>query len=135
MYYIVVFMAPIPTSHYHLYQFRKQEPNNFLEVIKNSLPISMQDWWSVVNVHLENYRREAQNAELLHRKMHEVCRGTGPTGEPNSPSYVIKAKQINRQLAEMIDALSGGSVACPMALILMAQGPVSLPMSLTAKPL
>ena len=45
--------------------------------------------------------------------MHEVCRGTGPTGEPNSPSYVIKAKHINRQLVQMVDAdaSSGGSEA------------------------
>jgi len=32
-------------------------------------------------------------------------------GDPNCPPYVIKAKQINRQLVQMIDASSGGSEA------------------------
>jgi hypothetical protein len=41
----------------------------------------------------------------------EIACSTGPTGDPNCPPYVIKAKQINRQLVQMIDALSGGSEA------------------------
>jgi hypothetical protein len=32
-------------------------------------------------------------------------------GDPNCPTYVIKAKQINRLLVQMIDASSGGSEA------------------------
>ena len=126
-----VFMAPIPPSRRQEYQFRAEELNNLLDSVERFLPISQ----AVANVHLENYCWEVWTTESLRHKFQEIARRTSPTCDPNCPDYVIKAKQINRQLAEMIDALSGGSVACPMALILMAQGPVSLPMSLTAKPL
>ena len=60
---------------------------------------------------MENYPREARTVESLHRKFQEIARRTGPTGDPNCPPYVIKAKQINRQLVQMIDASSGGSEA------------------------
>ncbi len=60
---------------------------------------------------MENYRQEAQAAESLRRKFQEIARRTGPTGDPNCPPYVIKAKYINRQLVQMIDASSGGSEA------------------------
>jgi hypothetical protein len=44
----------------------------------------------------------------LRRKFQEIAHRTGPTGDPNCPPYIIKAKQIYRQLAQMIDASSGG---------------------------
>jgi hypothetical protein len=47
----------------------------------------------------------------LRRKFQEIAHRTGPTGDPNCPPYIIKAKQIYRQLAQMIDASSGGSEA------------------------
>jgi hypothetical protein len=47
----------------------------------------------------------------LRRKFQEIAHRIGPTGDPNCPPYVIKAKQINRQLVQMIDASSGGSEA------------------------
>ena len=47
----------------------------------------------------------------MHRKFQEIAHRTGPTGDPNCPNYVIKAKRINRQLIQMIDASSGGSEA------------------------
>ena len=47
----------------------------------------------------------------MRRKFQEIARRTGPTGDPNCPPYVIKAKRINIQLVQMIDASSGGSEA------------------------
>jgi hypothetical protein len=104
-------MAPIPPSCRRRYQFRGVDLNNFFDIVKNFLPISAQNWQAIANVHLENYRREAQTAESLHSKFQEITRRTGPTGDPNCPDYVIKPKCINRQLVQMIDALSGGSEA------------------------
>jgi hypothetical protein len=104
-------MAPIPPSRRRGYQFRAEELSNFLEIVESFLPISAQNWQAVADIHLENYRREARAAELR-CKFQEIARRTGPTGEPNAPPYyVIKAKQINRQLVQMIDASSGGSEA------------------------
>jgi hypothetical protein len=104
-------MAPIPPSRRRGYQFRAEELNNFLEIVKSFLPISVQNWQAVADIHLENYPREARMAESLRRKFQEIAHRTGPTGDPNCPPYVIKAKQINRQLVQMIDASSGGSEA------------------------
>ena len=47
----------------------------------------------------------------MRRKFQEISRRTGPTGDPNCPPYVIKAKRNNRRLVQRIDASSGGSEA------------------------
>ena len=104
-------MAPIPPSRRRGFQFRAEELNDLMDLVESFLPISAQNWQAVADVHLENYRREARTAESLRRKFQEISRRTGPTGDPNCPPYVIKAKYINRQLVQMIDASSGGSEA------------------------
>ena len=93
------------------FQFRAEELDDLLEIIESLLPISAENWQAVADSHLENYRREARTAESLRRKFQEISRRTGPTGDPNCPPYVIRAKRINRQLIQMIDASSGGSEA------------------------
>jgi len=102
-------MAPIPPSRRRGFQFRVEELDDLMDLVDSFLPISAQNWQAVADVHLENYRREARMAESLRRKFQEISRRTGPTGDPNCPPYVIKAKRINRQLVQMIDASSGGS--------------------------
>ena len=104
-------MAPIASSHRCVFQFRAEELDDLMDLVESFLPISAQNWQAVADVHLENYRREARTAESLRRKFQEISRRTGPTGDPNCPPYVIKAKRINRQLVQMIDASSGGSEA------------------------
>jgi len=104
-------MAPIPPLRCRGFQFRAEKLDNFLDIVEHFLPISAQNWQAIADVHLENYHQEAQTAESLHRKFQEISRRTGPTGDPNCPPYVIKAKRINRQLVQMIDASSGGSEA------------------------
>ncbi len=105
-------MAPIPLSpRRHGYQFIVEELNNFLVIVESVLPVLAQNWKAVADIHLENYRREARMAESLCRKFQKIARRTGPTGDSNCPPYTIKAKQINRQLVQMIDALPGGSEA------------------------
>ena len=104
-------MAPISPPRRRGYQFRAEELNDFLDIVESFLPILAQNWQAVADVHLENYRQEARTAESLRRKFQEIARRTGPTGDPNCPPYIIKAKNINRQLVQMIDASSGGSEA------------------------
>jgi len=81
-----------------------------LEIVENFLPILAQKWQTIAEIHLENYCREAKTAVSLCRSFQEIARKTGPMGDPNCPPYVNKAKQINRQLVQMIDASSGGSL-------------------------
>ena len=101
-------MAPIPPSRRRGYQFRADELKDFLDIVESFLPILVQNWQAIADIHLENYHQEARTAESLHCKFQEIACRTGPTGDPNCPPYVIKAKQINRQLVQMIDASSGG---------------------------
>ncbi len=107
LHYLFVFMAANPPSCRRGYQFRAEELNDFLDLVENFLPISMQNWQAVADIHLEKYRREAQTAKSLHQKFQEICRRTSPMGDPNCSDYVIRAKRINRQLVQMVDALSG----------------------------
>ena len=103
---ITLFMAPIPPLRRSGFQFRAEEIDDFLEILGTYLPISAQNWQTVADSHSENYPREQRTAESLHRKFQEISRRTGPTGDPTCPPYVIKAKAINRQLVQMIDASS-----------------------------
>ncbi len=68
MYYLVVFMAPIPPSRHYKHQFRAEELNNFLDIVEIFPPILVQNWQAVADVladvHLENYCQEAQTAFL-----------------------------------------------------------------------
>ena len=73
--------------------------------------MSAQNLQAVDDIHLESYHQEACTAKSLHCKFQEICHRTGPTGDSNCPGYIIKAKRINRQLVQMIDASSGGSEA------------------------
>jgi hypothetical protein len=73
LHYLFVFIAANPPSRHRGYQFRAEELNDFLDLFKNFLPISMQNWQAVANIHLEKYRREARMAESLHRKFQEIC--------------------------------------------------------------
>ncbi len=93
---ITLFVAPIPPSRRHGFQFRAEEIDDFLEIVETYLPISAQNWQAVADSHSENHPREQRTAELLRCKFQEISRRTGPTGDPTCPPYVIKAKQINR---------------------------------------
>jgi len=105
-------MAPIPLSpRRHGYQFIVEELNNFLVIVESVLPVLAQNWKAVADIHLENYRQEARTVESLRCKFQKIACRTGPTGDPNCPPCVIKAKRVNRKLVQMIDASSGGSEA------------------------
>jgi len=57
-------MAPIPPSRCRVYQFRAEELNDFLEIVESYLLLSTQNWQAVADIHLENYRREAQTVKM-----------------------------------------------------------------------
>jgi hypothetical protein len=84
---------------------------DFLALVEEYMPVSAQSWQLVADLHAEKYNKEKRTAESLQRKFQEVCRRTGPTGDPNCPDYIIYAKCLNRRLIEMVDASSGGSEA------------------------
>ncbi len=91
-------MAPIPPSRRRGFQFQAEELNDLMDLVESFLPISVQNWQAVADIHLENYRREARTAESLCRKFQEISHRTGPTGDPNCPPYVIMAKWITTAL-------------------------------------
>jgi hypothetical protein len=51
-------MAHIHPSRRRGYQFRAEELNDFLDIVESFLPISVQNWQAVADVHLENYCQE-----------------------------------------------------------------------------
>jgi hypothetical protein len=105
----ILIMAAAP--HCHGYQFKAVEISDFLALVEEHMPVSAQLWQLVADLHAERYDKEQHTAESLGCKFQEVCRRTGPTGDPNCPDYVIYAKRLNRQLIQMVDASSGGSKA------------------------
>jgi hypothetical protein len=46
--------------------------------------------------------------ELLKRKFQELVCKKNPTGDPNCPPYVSKAKQISRKIVIATNGLTGG---------------------------
>jgi hypothetical protein len=73
LHYLFVFMAANPPSRRQRYQFRAEELNDFLDLVENFFPISVQNWQAVANIHLKKYHREAQMAKSLRRKVQEIC--------------------------------------------------------------
>jgi hypothetical protein len=102
------------------FQFKATEINDFLALVEEYMPVSAQSWQLVTDLHAEKYNKEKRTAESLQCKFQEVCRRTGPTGDPNCPDYVIYAKHLNRRLIEMVDASSGGSEAERSSAVLLS---------------
>ena len=96
--------------------FSPAELDYMLNILENILPIGPDEWNEVAQ---ELYKRFpiGRDALAIRRKFMALHRRTGPTGDPNCPPEVIRAKKIKRMIGvraetcdgqEDFDILTGG---------------------------
>ena len=96
--------------------YTEDERMNFLEILERRLPTSGSEWSLVASEHSETYPTMERNVESIKRQYQSLLRRREPTGDPNFPPDVKKAKAIDRllkakQRAGDISEENGGPIA------------------------
>ena len=96
--------------------YTEDERINFLEILERRLPTSGSEWSLVANEHSETYPGLDRNVDSIKRQYQSLLCRREPTGDPNCPLDVKKAKAIDRllkakQRAGDISEENGGPIA------------------------
>jgi len=96
--------------------YTEEERMNFLEILERRLPTSGSEWSLVASEHSETYGIMERNVDSIKRQYQGLLRRREPTGDPNCPPDVKKAKAIDRllkakQRAGDISEENGGPIA------------------------
>ncbi len=76
------------------FKFALSEIESLLKVVEAIIPIGNPDWDKLLNKHASCYPTKDCTAESLKRKFQELVRTKIPTGDPNMPPHIRKAKHI-----------------------------------------
>jgi hypothetical protein len=71
--------------------------------VEEVLPIGGDEWDQVRDLHLERYPDHDRNTLSLRRKFTELHKSTIPTGDPNIPRSVLRAKEIFARIISRAD--------------------------------
>ena len=75
--------------------FSERELQSLLDTIESILPIGSEEWDRVRNVHSIDFEEQQRTVESLRRKFRDLHLKKAPTGDPNMPATVRRAKEIN----------------------------------------
>jgi hypothetical protein len=76
------------------FKFALSKIESLLEVVKVIIPIGNPDWDKILNKHASHYPTKDRTAKSLKRKFQELACTKIPTGDPNMPPHIRKAKHI-----------------------------------------
>ena len=82
-----------------------EEEDWLLDGLEHHLPINPTEWNTVLLHHQERYARRTLAA--IQRRFNELARTTEPTGDPNIPPMVRRAKDIRDAIMEKTDGTTG----------------------------
>ena len=72
-----------------------------LDLIEEILPIGQPQWDDVASRYAAQFPREGgRNADALRKVFKRLSSSTKPTGDPNCPLDIKRAKRINRMIVE-----------------------------------
>jgi hypothetical protein len=74
-----------------------------LSAIEDVLPIGQQEWERVIEKHIRYYPQNQRDAALLQQKFQQLYNTAAPTGDPNIPAAVLRAKAIRNDLETRAD--------------------------------
>ncbi len=112
-------------------RFTLSEIESLLEVVKAIVPIGNPDWDKILNEHASCYPTKDCTAESLKRKFQELAQTKIPTGYPNMPPHIRKAKHIYYRIVQATDGSTGGleakaifnySISSTKAMLTLARG-------------
>ena len=80
--------------------YSQEETTAFLNLIEKHLPIGSEEWEVVASEHKENFPVQNRTDDSLKRKFASFYRSKVPTGDPNCPPHVRRAKHLRYQIKE-----------------------------------
>jgi hypothetical protein len=83
--------------------YSSEELNNFLDLVDEILPISATQWDRAAEQHLLRYPDKGQSVDSLKHKFKELHLKRIPTGDPNCPPAVRRAKRLRRAIINLMD--------------------------------
>jgi len=75
--------------------FSERELQSLLDTIESILPIGSGEWDRVMIEHSIDFQEQHRTMESLRRKFRDLHLKKAPTGDPNMPATVRRAKEIN----------------------------------------
>ena len=81
-----------------------EEVDNLLELIDEILPLSVTQWEKIAEHHLSRYPDRNRSVDSIKRKFKELYSKKIPTGDPNCPQEVRRAKRLRRQIINSMNA-------------------------------
>ena len=90
-------------------KFTTAELEHLLSIVEEILPIGAPEWERVWDRHDSAFRAKERTPESLKRKFQELARKKIPTGDPECPPYVRKAKHIYHKIVLATDGSTGNS--------------------------
>ena len=120
----VAWAASAPRVRRSVSRFTEEETDDMLTAIQEVLPIGPQEWERVVEIHARTYPETQRDAASLRRKFSQLYSTTAPTGDPNIPANVYRAKAIRNAIETRADTddMSAGCDNIPIAV-----GDIGLP--------
>lgn len=88
--------------------FTALELSSFLDLLEERLPISLDEWDMVTALHLATFPEPNRNKDTLKRKFQMLYSTKMPTGDPNIPPNVLRAKRINNEIKEKTELVEDG---------------------------
>ena len=90
--------------------YSSEELDNFLDLVDEIFPISATQWDCVAELHLSRYPDKGRSVDSLKRKFKELHLKRIPTGDPNCPPAVCRAKRLRRAIINLMDEfpITGG---------------------------
>lgn len=80
--------------------FSQPEVEVLLNVLENELPLCQEEWQVVFEKHRKSFPKANRTLDSLKRKFNALARVKMPTGDPNMPADVKKAKRIRFLMTE-----------------------------------
>lgn len=87
--------------------FTQAELDSVLELLDEYLPVSRDEWEVVLRKHEKRFPEKSRTVESLRRKFASLYRNKLPTGHPQMPEEVQKAKHIRLRMTERTDVTDG----------------------------
>ena len=76
-------------------KYHKDEIEAFLDLMEDNLPIGPQEWDDVTEAHADRFLLKNRDSQSLRRKFNELVNSKKPTGDPNCPPHIRRAKRSN----------------------------------------
>ena len=85
--------------------WKEEEEEVLLDIMEDILPINPTEWETVLLNHQQSFPR--RTLASIQRRFNELVRTTEPTGDPNIPRSVRRAKTIRDMIVEKTDGTTG----------------------------